>query len=432
VLAYVVGLGREDSGSTAWLEGHVRAADFPRLFSIPPHLMAGAELGVLDEVGNPIFDAHEHGLEQIVAGAADLQPDTAIVARGGTPRTPFMVAIAPVEDVGWYVAAVLPLDVALAPVSRMRDFALGGTAILVALLVVTGALAARTVTTPLTQLAGAVQEFGRSESFTPVRPRTRDELGSLVWSFNRMAEDLIRSRREIERLHEAELERTHQLATVGELASGVAHEIRNPLTGVLGAIELALKRLPPNDPSRPLLDEAELQLRRMEATTTQLLRYARPPELRAVVVDANLLIDRAIRVIEPQARAGRVALLAEPTAEPAPVRVDPEQVVQVLVNLGLNALQAMTDGGRLTLRVARRDGSAEVTVADTGPGVPPDVVRDVFRPFFTTKHQGTGLGLSISQQLIERHGGALRLEDTPGGGATFVVVLPLQEEGEAS
>lgn len=432
VLAYVVGLGQGENASAAWLEGHVRAADFPRLFSMPPHLMAGAELGVLDEAGNPIFVAHEHGLNQVVAGSVGRLPDTAIVVRGGTQRAPFMVAFAPAEDMDWYVAAVLPLDVALAPVSRIRNLALGGTAILVALLVVTSAMAARTVTTPLAQLADAVQEFGRSESFAPVRQRSQDEVGSLVRSFNRMAQDLVRSREEIERLHEAELERTHQLATVGELASGVAHEIRNPLTGVMGAIELALKRIPQDDPSRPLLNEAEMQLRRIEATTTQLLRYARPPELREVVVDANLLVDRTIRVIEPQARTGRVALVAEPTAEPVLVRVDPEQVVQVLVNLGLNALQAMTDGGRLTLRVVRRDGSVEVAVIDTGLGVPPDVRRDIFRPFFTTKHQGTGLGLSISQQLIERHGGALRLEETPGGGATFVVVLPLQEEGESS
>jgi two-component system sensor histidine kinase HydH len=110
------------------------------------------------------------------------------------------------------------------------------------------------------------------------------------------------------------------------------------------------------------------------------------------------------------------------------VRLDPEQVVQVLVNLGLNAIQAMADGGRLAIRVWRQDASLGISVADSGPGVAPEMRRDVFRPFFTTKHQGTGLGLSISQQLIERHGGTLRLEETPGGGATFLVEIPLEPE----
>ncbi len=342
-----------------------------------------------------------------------------------------MVAVAPVPDIPWAVGAVLPLRIALAPVARMRNLAFLGTGVLVALLLVTGVLAARSVTTPLRRLAGAAREYGRSGAYEPLTSLTGDEIGSLVRSFNMMAEDLDRSRKEIDRLHALELERTHQLATVGELASGVAHEVRNPLTGVLGALELALKRIPTGDPSRELLEESERQLRRIELTTSQLLRYARPPQLREVTVDANLLVDRARRVIDAQARTASVSVTTELETEPVPVRADPEQVVQVLVNLALNGIQAMREGGELVMDVKRDGTSVRLAVHDTGPGISADVRADIFRPFFTTKNQGTGLGLPISQQIIERHGGTLRPQDAPGG-ATFVVTLPVRGEERES
>jgi hypothetical protein len=227
------------------------------------------------------------------------------------------------------------------------------------------------------------------------------------------------------------MERAQQLATVGELASGVAHEIRNPLTGVRGALDLALRRLPAEESARPLLEEAQQQLARIEGATTQLLRYARPPELREVTVDASLLVERALHVVASRAETAEVTLREERAPAAVPVRVDPELMVQVLVNLMLNGVEAMADGGTLTVSLARRFPDVWIGVRDTGPGVPQDARGDIFRPFFTTKHQGTGLGLSISQQIVTRHHGALRVEDAPSGGATFVVLLPLADtEGE--
>jgi signal transduction histidine kinase len=226
------------------------------------------------------------------------------------------------------------------------------------------------------------------------------------------------------------MQRAQQLATVGELASGIAHEVRNPLTGVLGAVDLALRRLPSDDAARPLLEEAQQQLRRIESTTSQLLRFARPPELREVFVDPNGLVERAAHIVEPQAKSARVGISVEPTGTEMTVRADPELMVQVLVNLMLNAVDATPAGGVVTVWVAGHPPEVWIGVRDTGAGVPPAIRGDVFRPFFTTKHQGTGLGLSISRQIVERHGGELRLEDTPGGGATFIVALPLaREEG---
>ncbi|NIS64109.1 MAG: hypothetical protein GTO05_02970 [Gemmatimonadales bacterium] len=122
-----------------------------------------------------------------------------------------------------------------------------------------------------------------------------------------------------------------------------------------------------------------------------------------------------------------VAVDVEPASAPVLVRVDPELMVQVLVNLMLNGIEAMSAGGRLVVWLTVHAPDVWIGVRDSGPGVPEGVRAKIFRPFFTTKHQGTGLGLSISRQIVERHGGHLTLEDTPGGGATFIVVLPLTE-----
>lgn len=430
VVAYVIAEPLGSGAGALWLEGHVRAEDFGRVFAVSSHLMGGVESAILEEGTGPVLVTHEHA----VAGLAAVRPepgDTVALARAEILGTPSLVAAAPVAGTRWVFAAALPIQAALAPVARLRDAAFLSAGVLVLLIVVTGVAAARSVTTPLRELAGAARRFGERKSYEPVPRRTSDEVGMLVDAFNRMAEDLKRSREEIDRLHAQELERAQQLATVGELASGVAHEIRNPLTGVLGALELALRTIPSGDPSRPLLEEAQAQLRRIEATTTQLLRFARPPEPREVVVDAHLVVERATRLVGPQAESGGLRLIVEPSSDGVPIRVDPELVVQVLVNLMLNGIEAMQPGGRLSVWVARHPPEVWIGVRDTGPGIPPEKRSEIFRPFHTTKHHGTGLGLSISRQIVSRHGGSLRVEDSPGGGATFVVALPLAGEGVA-
>lgn len=427
VLAYLIASPLKDTGVTAWLEGHVRTEDFRRVFAVPEHLMEGAESGVFERSGAPILVGHEHATRDLAAMFAATGGDTTGVFRAPVAGNPSLVALAPVPTTDWVFATALPLDLALAPLARLRNTALVSSLVFVMLIVFTAAWAARSVTTPLSQLAEAARHFGRTGAQRPVTARGSDEVAQLVDAFNRMAADLDTSRAEIERLHARDLERAQQLATVGELASGVAHEIRNPLTGVLGALDLALKRLPPEDAARPLLEEAGRQLRRIERTTQQLLRFARPPELREVTVDANDLVERAAQLVAPQAGAGSVTLRTEPASDPVPVSADPELIVQVLVNLLLNGIEAMPGGGELVAWVAHHAPEVWIGVRDTGPGIPPEQRARVFRPFYTTKHTGTGLGLPISRQIVARHGGSLRVEDTPGGGATFIVALPLAD-----
>lgn len=427
VVAYLLAVPLPEADAAAWLEGHVRAEDFRRAFAMPEHLMAGVESGILERTGAPILVGHEHAAADLRAALALAEADTAAVLRAAVAGAPSLVAVAPVPTTDWVFVTALPLDVALAPLARLRNLAFVSSLGLVALIVFTAAWAARSVTTPLRHLAEAARQLGRTGVHRPVAVSGGDEVASLVGAFNRMADDLDASRAQIERLHTREMERAQQLATVGELASGVAHEIRNPLTGVLGALDLSLKRLPPDDAARSLLEEAGRQLRRIEHTTQQLLRYARPPELREVVVDANALVERAAQLVTPQASAAKVSLRTEPAAAAVRVEADPELMVQVVVNLMLNAIEAMSGGGELVVWVTRHAPEVWIGVRDTGPGISAGQHEQVFRPFFTTKTTGTGLGLPISRQIVVRHGGSLRVEDTPGGGATFVVTLPLAE-----
>ena len=423
VIAYLIAAPVGAPSEVAWLEGHVRAEDFRRVFAMPEQVMGGARTAILRRDGVNVF-----GGPALATSLGTL--DTARVARVQLAGRPTLVAIAPVHETDWVMAATLPVDVALAALSRLRDSALLGALALVAAIAVIATLAARSVTTPLSQLAAAAREFGRGQRYRPLPRRGDDEIGGLIAAFDRMADDLERSRTEIERLHAEEMQRAQQLASVGELASGVAHEIRNPLTGVRGALDLALRKLPAGEASRPLLEEAQRQLDRIDGATTQLLRYARPPELRQLSVDVSELTARAAAVVAPRASAAGVALRTEAPLAPLSVRVDPELMVQVLVNLMLNGIDAMDRGGRLTVWGTRHAPEAWIGVRDTGPGVSKELRAEIFRPFYTTKHLGTGLGLSISRQIVARHGGSLRVEDTPGGGATFIVALPLGGDKE--
>ncbi len=428
VIAYLISHPVGAPGSGLWLEGHVRAEDFRRLFSLPAHLAGAIEPAIFEATGEVLVVGHEHARSGLVEAFALDHGDTLTVTRAKVEGRPAVVATAPLAGWDLYFTAALPLEIALAPLSRLRDTAAVSTAILFVLLVFTAPVAARSVTTPLRKLADAARHFGTEGTYHKLQLRGRDEVSLLVAAFNRMVDDLERSREEIERLHARELERAEQLATVGELASGVAHEIRNPVTGVRGALELAMRDLPEESASLPLLEEADLQLERIETTTSQLLNYARPPDLREVVVDANTLVDRAVHVVEARARAAGIELEVAPSRVVLLVRVDPELMVQVLVNLLFNGIDAMPEGGPLSIAVSGENSQVCISVRDSGPGIPEDLRLNIFRPFFTTKHKGTGLGLSISQQVVNRHGGAIHVEDTPGGGATFVVELPLNAE----
>lgn len=222
-----------------------------------------------------------------------------------------------------------------------------------------------------------------------------------------------------------DLLRAEQLAAVGQLAAGVAHEVRNPLTGIKILVEAARR---PNSPRT--LDAEDLrmihrELGRVERTVQGLLDYARLPPPRRTPCDLRDVVGPALDVVRERAEQQGVILASHAPSQPAVAHVDRDQMHTVLVNLMLNALDAMPGGSRLEVAWDQAtDGGVRLTVCDSGAGIPAAVVPRLFAPFATTKPTGTGLGLSLSARIVEEHGGTIAAANRPEGGACFTIILP--------
>ena len=230
----------------------------------------------------------------------------------------------------------------------------------------------------------------------------------------------------LDRLHRAE-----RLAAVGQLAAGLAHEIRNPLTAIRSTMQYLLQEFDPGEPRHELVEELLSEVDRINGTVGGLLSLSRTGELRLAEIDLLDPLSASVHLV--QARADEQGVVLEPSfgREPLPVLADAGQLKQVFLNLLLNALQAMPEGGRITLAAEQwgppPNGGrwGQVRIADTGPGIPAEELRKVFDPFFTTKRDGTGLGLAICHGIVEQHQGEIRLESEIGRGTTALVRLPL-------
>jgi signal transduction histidine kinase len=231
------------------------------------------------------------------------------------------------------------------------------------------------------------------------------------------------------------LHHTERLASLGQLAAGLAHEIKNPLAGIQGALEL-LRDETKDDSTRHLHDEMLGELKRVHGILQRLLESGRPAPLRPARLDVARLLADVAELLAPSLRRRQVELAVE-TAEGLPtIHADAAKIRQVLVNLIQNAGEAMLErGGHVTVRASGFDGDAGeparadspavvIAVEDDGPGIPPELAASLFQPFFTTKFSGTGLGLSISKSLIEQHGGRIEFDSIPGRGTTFLIFLP--------
>jgi two-component system sensor histidine kinase HydH len=229
---------------------------------------------------------------------------------------------------------------------------------------------------------------------------------------------------------EREVRRAERMAALGQLAAGVAHEIRNPLTSVQLLVQTAIR-----DPAAGGLDAHDLdlidaELGRIEESLRTFLDYARPPRPERVACDPAAVVRDALNLTRSKAEQSHVEVRFTPPAEPVALCADPRQLRQVVVNLVLNALDAMPAGGTLDVAAAAVPGGVELTVTDTGPGISPDILPRLFEPFATGKETGLGLGLVVSKRIVEDHGGSIAGANRPAGGARFAVRLPLARPAE--
>ncbi len=318
-------------------------------------------------------------------------------------------------------------------------------------------LMVRLVERPVASLLRAITKVEGGDLEARAALTTRDELGRLAESFNTMVERLRAARAEIGGYHQQRLARAERLATLGELAASLAHEIKNPLAGIAGATQVIADELPETDPRKEIMREMLSQVHRLDRTVRDLLAFARPGKPEVAPCDIHQVMDRVLLLLaeSPEAKQVRVVRAYQPGIPR--LAADGKQLGQVFLNLILNAVQAMPGGGSVTITTRLVDwsiresvdqatgdrgdpsppfhqstdprvdqsGWVEVAVSDTGPGIPPHILKDLFTPFVSTKRRGTGLGLSVSRRIVEDHGGRIEAESPAGGGATFRVYLPL-------
>jgi two-component system CheB/CheR fusion protein len=214
------------------------------------------------------------------------------------------------------------------------------------------------------------------------------------------------------------------LAQVGQMAAVVAHEVRNPLAGIKGAIQVMMSRRQPADAEVPVMRDVVARIDALSGLINDLMVFARPRPIQPSRVELRPLLAEAVTLLrrDPAGSALDVAIEGPDVT----LTADAELLRSTVLNLMLNAAQAMAGRGRLTLTGGAADGRWSLRVRDTGPGIPPDIRDQVFEPFFTTKSRGGGLGLPIARRTAELHGGTLSLECPPGGGAAFTLTLPLR------
>ena len=241
-----------------------------------------------------------------------------------------------------------------------------------------------------------------------------------------------------QRVHDTEMLQAEHLATMGELAAGVAHEIRNPLAGIAGAIEIISKDFPKDHPDREILDDLRQEVRRIEKVLNDLLAYARPKAPQFGMSDLKDTVARTLQFARQQIGSKNVEFSIQIPPQLPRFRMDPEQLQQVLLNLVLNGIQAIAEEGKVSIQarvlggpgMPGRPDYVEIGVSDTGAGISREQMEKIFRPFYTTKRGGTGLGLSLCRRIISQHGGTLAAESEIGKGSRFVIRLPMREAAE--
>lgn len=310
------------------------------------------------------------------------------------------------------------------------------------------------ITGPVTSLIRGIQTIASGDFSQRVEATTRDEIGFMADSFNRMAERLsamneekdmllralrdfneeletkVREATEKLRLTQASMVRAETLAAVGTLAAGVSHELSTPLNSIIGFTQLILADMEEDSPVKGDLKVIEQEAVRCRKIIQGLLTFARTPGHEEMLTDINTLIGETLTLIEYQPSMKRISIRRDLEPQLSPVQADPLQLKQVFLNIILNAVQAMPEGGELTITTRNTRGGVEAAVSDTGTGIPEEGLQKIFQPFYTTKRDGTGLGLSISYGIIKEHGGEIFVESAAGKGTLFRICLPVHHTAE--
>ena len=314
-----------------------------------------------------------------------------------------------------------------ATVAAKRQLALilAATALpaLFVLIAVTAWLLRREVIRPLHGLVRTMKQAEAGDLDVRADSGRLDELGVAARGFDATLTALRNAQVEVESFYRERMLQADRFATVGELATGQAHEIKNPLAGLSGALEVLADDMVGSPEQRDVISEMRHQVVRLTRIMESLLNFARPPQALMRPTNINATLENVLFLVQQQRNKRPIEIRSELASDLPAMLVDAAQLEQVFLNLCLNGMQAIEAGGALTVRSRATATGCTVEVEDTGPGIPPEIRPSVFRPFFTTKRNGSGLGLAISARIVADHGGHIDFHCPPTGGTVFYVHL---------
>ena len=305
--------------------------------------------------------------------------------------------------------------------------------VLLAAAAVLGHIWSNRLTRPIERLSDATEVLGKGQYDIHVKVSSKDEIGSLANSFNQMVDELQARERDLIEANN-QLVQAAKMAAFGELGAGIAHEIKNPLAGILGLSQLSMRDVKPDDPVYENITRIEFETKRCKDIIDNLMRFARQEKVRFVPVDVNSVVINAIMIVDHQLTINGVKIEQDLADGLPKIMGNGNQIQQIVMNFMINAQQAMADSpGRVhVLTSLAENDQVEIRVSDDGPGMPIEIQEKIFQPFFTTKEagKGTGLGLSVTYGIIKDHKGTVTVESAPGEGATFIVRFPAVKDSE--
>ncbi len=342
--------------------------------------------------------------------------------------TEYAVAIAPLSSTGWSLALSMPMDEFNKEVIAVRRKVLEFVIVILAIVVLCASFLPHFVFRQLKDLVAAAKDIAGGGFGREIPVNSSDELGTLTRSFNRMAKKCLETR--------TELNRSEKLISLGRLSAGVAHEVRNPLNAMKGAIIYLQKHRSEDGLIREYTQLIFEEINRLDKFVTKFLYFAKKSSPNRVPTDLNELISSTLNFLkgEFKNKGIEISLHLEPSLPL--VLIDPHQMEQVFLNLFVNSMHAMPDGGSLRVSSQLKDGPAKgsgpraaIEIKDNGLGIPSEHYNYIYDLFFSTKEDGTGLGLPISLDIIKEHGGDMNLMSQEGEGTTVIIELPLEDYG---
>lgn len=306
---------------------------------------------------------------------------------------------------------------AAASSGNLITFLVGGAAVLALVqLLATVFLLQRWLAGPIAEVGRVTAKISKGDFEAKVSLRSRDEWGELAGAINQMAEAL--------KSYEQKLRIQERLAALGELASFAAHNIRNPLSGIRAAAQVMISEYQGQAGIKHSLQEIIQSVDKLDTWVQRLLEFAKPLGFVSEMTDLSILVKDCLQLAEAHLKAKKIAVQNCVNRLP-PVAADPALLEQALSSVVINAIEAMEAGGRLRMTASSDLQEVTLVVSDTGKGIPPGKIEQIFKPFVTDKSDGTGLGLSQAKKIMDLHGGTIKVESEPGAGTTVILTLPL-------